>query len=177
MFTDRQGRRHHEGVVGPEAGQGVVRRRAARPDLDRPLSLGGGQGPGVDYLYTFMRTYYRDDTKATGWNNLAFPNVGMPHVLWELQGVRIAKFETGPIRMTQPRRSRCSSWFRHASARSAEQPPAMTSEIADLVAFLQWMGEPARSQRVRIGVCRDDLPRHLHDHCVASEPAFWKDIK
>ena len=42
-----------------------------------------GQGSGADYIYTYLRTYYRDDTKATGWNNLAFPNVGMPHVLHE----------------------------------------------------------------------------------------------
>ena len=32
-----------------------------------------GKGTGADYLYTYLRTYYRDDTKATGWNNLAFP--------------------------------------------------------------------------------------------------------
>src|SRR5437588_395722 len=48
---------------------------------------------GVDYLYTYLRSYYRDDTKATGWNNLAFPSVAMPHVLWELQGQRAARFE------------------------------------------------------------------------------------
>ena len=51
-------------------------------------------GTGADYLYTYLRTYYRDDTKATGWNNLAFPNVGMPHVLHELQGERRPVFET-----------------------------------------------------------------------------------
>lgn len=47
-----------------------------------------GQGTGADYIYTFLRTYHRDDTKATGWNNAAFPNVGMPHVLWELQATQ-----------------------------------------------------------------------------------------
>jgi hypothetical protein len=52
-----------------------------------------GQGSGADYLYTYLRTYYRDETKATGWNNLAFPSVGMPHVLWELQGQQRAVFE------------------------------------------------------------------------------------
>ena len=55
-------------------------------------SRAGRGGTGADYLYTYLRTYYRDDTKATGWNNLAFPNVGMPHVLWELQGQRAAEF-------------------------------------------------------------------------------------
>ena len=51
-------------------------------------SRAGSGGSGSDYLYTYLRTYYRDDSKPTGWNNLAFPNVGMPHVLWELQGER-----------------------------------------------------------------------------------------
>ena len=43
---------------------------------------------GADYLYTYLRTFYRDTSKPTGWNNLAFPNAGMPHVLWERQGPR-----------------------------------------------------------------------------------------
>jgi ubiquinol-cytochrome c reductase cytochrome c1 subunit len=63
-------------------------------------SRAGAQGQGADYLYTYLRTYYRDDTKATGWNNLAFPNVGMPHVLWELQGERAPCSKS---RRTRPR--------------------------------------------------------------------------
>ncbi len=51
-----------------------------------------GKGSGADYLYTYLRSYYRDDTKLTGWNNIVFPSVGMPHVLWELQGQRAAVF-------------------------------------------------------------------------------------
>jgi ubiquinol-cytochrome c reductase cytochrome c1 subunit len=45
----------------------------------------GSKGTGADYLYTYLRSYYKDDTKPTGWNNHAYPNVAMPHVLWELQ--------------------------------------------------------------------------------------------
>ena len=51
-----------------------------------------GKGSGADYLYTLWRTYYRDDAKPTGWNNLAFPDIGMPHALWQLQGERRARF-------------------------------------------------------------------------------------
>jgi ubiquinol-cytochrome c reductase cytochrome c1 subunit len=47
---------------------------------------------GVDYLYTYLRTYYQDDTKMTGWNNMAYPAVAMPNVFWELQGIRKAKY-------------------------------------------------------------------------------------
>ncbi len=43
-------------------------------------------GSGSDWLYTYLRSFYRDATRATGWNNAVFPNVGMPHVFWDLQG-------------------------------------------------------------------------------------------
>jgi ubiquinol-cytochrome c reductase cytochrome c1 subunit len=48
-------------------------------------SRAGAGGTGADYLYSYMRGFYRDETKPTGWNNHVFPNVAMPHVLWELQ--------------------------------------------------------------------------------------------
>jgi ubiquinol-cytochrome c reductase cytochrome c1 subunit len=65
------------------------------PDLTVVARSRAGQGgTGADYLYTYMRTFYRDDTTATGWNNLAFPSVAMPHVLWELSGERKPLFDT-----------------------------------------------------------------------------------
>ena len=66
---------------------------AAPPDLSVIARAKASEaGSGADWLYTYLRTFYRDDTRPTGWNNMVFPNVGMPHVLWELQGVRSAKF-------------------------------------------------------------------------------------
>ncbi len=43
---------------------------------------------GTDWLYSYFLAFYRDDKSATGWNNLVFPNVGMPHVLWSLSGTQ-----------------------------------------------------------------------------------------
>ena len=48
-------------------------------------SRAGAGGTGTDYLYTYMRSFYVDEAKPTGWNNHVFPNVAMPHVLWEMQ--------------------------------------------------------------------------------------------
>ncbi|HOE40495.1 MAG TPA: cytochrome c1 [Rhodoferax sp.] len=48
-------------------------------------SRAGAGGTGTDYLYSYMRGFYKDETKPTGWNNHVFPNVAMPHVLWEMQ--------------------------------------------------------------------------------------------
>ena len=55
----------------------------APPDL---TVIARGKPNGPSWLYTYMRTFYRDSTRHTGWNNLVFPNVGMPHALWEQQG-------------------------------------------------------------------------------------------
>ena len=40
---------------------------------------------------TYLRSFYKDPTRPTGWNNMLLPNVAMPHVLWELQGVQKIK--------------------------------------------------------------------------------------
>ena len=66
---------------------------AAPPDLTLiARSRASEVGSGPDWLYTYLRTFYRDENRPSGWNNLAFENVGMPHVLWELQGEQVAHF-------------------------------------------------------------------------------------
>jgi ubiquinol-cytochrome c reductase cytochrome c1 subunit len=45
---------------------------------------------GADWLYTSLRTFYRDDKTPRGWNNKVFPNAAMPHVLWKLQAEQSA---------------------------------------------------------------------------------------
>lgn len=61
------------------------------PDLTlMARSRAGEGGTGADYLYSYMRGFYRDETKPTGWNNHVFANVAMPHVLWELQSTLTA---------------------------------------------------------------------------------------
>lgn len=135
-----------------------------------------GVGPGVDYLYTFLRTYYRDETKPTGWNNLAFPNVGMPHVLWEMQGIRTARFEEKPDPHDPTKKVSQFAGFEMQMPGTMTQPQ-FDQSIADLVAFLQWMGEPNRSQRVRIGVI---VLIFLGVFTVIAwnlNRVFWKDIK
>jgi ubiquinol-cytochrome c reductase cytochrome c1 subunit len=67
---------------------------AMPPDLSvTARSRASHDGSGSDWLYTYLRGFYRDSSRATGWNNTVYPNVGMPHVLWELQGSRGASIE------------------------------------------------------------------------------------
>ena len=136
----------------------------------------GAKGSGADYLYTYMRNFYRDDTKATGWNNLAFPSVAMPHVMWELQGQRAAKFEEVADPHDHERKT-------HVFAGYEQLTPGKLSErqyddaVADLVAYLQWMGEPAQGQRFQLGVIVLIFLLFLTVFAWRLNASYWKDVK
>ena len=130
-------------------------------------SRAGHNGTGADYLYTYMRTFYNDDSKATGWNNLAFPNVGMPHVLWELQGERRAVFDE--------KTHEFKGW-------EQIKPGSMTADqydqaVGDLVAYLQWMGEPAQNTRKTIGIFVLLFLFGFMYIAWRLNAAYWKDVK
>jgi ubiquinol-cytochrome c reductase cytochrome c1 subunit len=135
-----------------------------------------GQGTGADYIYTYLRTYYRDDTKATGWNNLAFPSVGMPHVLWELQGQQRAVFAEEKDPHDPAKSVHVFKGFEQITPGTLSQAEYNIA-VADLVAFLQWMGEPMQGERVRLGVW---VLLFLLGFTIIAwrlNAAFWKDVK
>jgi ubiquinol-cytochrome c reductase cytochrome c1 subunit len=135
-----------------------------------------GQGSGADYLYTFLRTFYRDDSKATGWNNLAFPSVGMPHVLWELQGVRSATYADEKDPHDATKTVHVLKGFEQASPGKLSALD-YDNTVADLVAFLQWMGEPQQGLRVRLGVWVMMFMALVTLIAWRLNAAYWKDIK
>jgi ubiquinol-cytochrome c reductase cytochrome c1 subunit len=126
---------------------------AAPPDLSLITRSRSelGKGSGADYLYTYLRTFYRDDTKATGWNNLAFPGVAMPNVLWQLQGQRAAKFVTEKNPHDPSQTETIFEGFEQLTPGTLDER-GYNEAVADLVAYLQWVGEPAQATRERIGV-------------------------
>jgi ubiquinol-cytochrome c reductase cytochrome c1 subunit len=125
---------------------------ATPPDLSViARAKASSAGSGADWLYTYLRTYYRDDTRTLGWNNLVYPNVGMPHALWELQGIRDAKFVEEKDPHDEGRTMQKFVGFEQVT------PGKMTAQeydsaVADLVAFLQWTGEPVQNKRKQLGV-------------------------
>jgi ubiquinol-cytochrome c reductase cytochrome c1 subunit len=135
-----------------------------------------GKGSGADYLYTYLRTYYRDETKATGWNNLAFPSVGMPHALWELQGQRVAKFVDVPDPHDAKKTVHRFDGYEQISPGQLT-PLQYDQAVGDLVAYLQWMGEPAQGQRVRIGVWVLIFLGLFTVIAWRLNAAYWKDVK
>jgi ubiquinol-cytochrome c reductase cytochrome c1 subunit len=144
------------------------------PDLTLVArSRSGEGGSGADYLYTYLRTFYRDDTKATGWNNLVFPSVAMPHVMWQLQGERRPIFDKVESHGGEVQVLKRWEQITPGTMTSAEYDQAM----GDLVGYLQWMAEPARNTRIRIGVWVLLFLAMSLVFVWRLNAAYWKDIK
>ena len=137
-------------------------------------SRSGEGGSGADYLYTYLRSFYRDESRPTGWNNRVFPNVGMPNVLWELQGTQEAvveeeKGEGGHV-------EHVIKGFKLASA-GTMSAAEYDSNVADLVAYLQWMSEPAQKDRFRLGAVVVIFLLIFWFFAWRLNAAYWKDVK
>jgi len=133
-------------------------------------------GSGSDWLYTYLRTFYKDDTRPTGWNNLVFPNVGMPHVLWELQGIRTAKFAEEKDPHDPSKTVHKFAGFEQV------KPGKMTAleydnAVADLVSYLSWMSEPAQHTRKRLGVWVLLFLGLFTVFAWRLNAAYWKEVK
>jgi ubiquinol-cytochrome c reductase cytochrome c1 subunit len=125
---------------------------AAPPDLSLiARSKSSGAGPGSDWLYTYLRTFYKDDTRPLGWNNLVYPNVAMPHALWELQGVREAKFVDEKDPHDPTRTVHKFAGFEQVKP-GKMSPLEYDTAMADLVSFMSWMSEPVQNKRRQLGV-------------------------
>ena len=137
---------------------------AAPPDLSVIA-----RARGADWLYTYLRTFYRDDSRETGWNNLTFPNVVMPHVLYELQGQQVLKEQArqeGEIR---------------AQTLVVDTPGKLSPRdydklTADLVNYLVFMSEPARETRIRIGYAVLIFLGVLFVPVYLLKKEYWKDV-
>jgi len=141
---------------------------SAPPDLSM---IARSRGP--DWLYAFLRSFYRDPLSATGWNNLAFERVGMPHALWQLQGepvLQVREFKTKEEAEAAQIQTKSFSVVVEMEGETGgkeatryvlqsinvEKPGAISQAkydetVRDLVNFLVWLSEPTQVFRRQIG--------------------------
>jgi ubiquinol-cytochrome c reductase cytochrome c1 subunit len=100
---------------------------------------------GTDYVYSFLRGFYADDSTISGWNNLYLENSAMPNVLWELQGIRAANFEqTGDDSGT---------FLGFEAVTQGQLSEAEFDQVVrDIVNFLDFIGEPVQLERQALGI-------------------------
>ncbi len=158
---------------------------------------------GTDYIYTLLRGYYRDASSPTGWNNIAYPNISMPHVFWQEQGPRETRIE-----VNEARKDPKSGAVQHVNVVTVYEPGGASSrtetptaslgaegvsyafkplnqeqsrrfdeDVADLVAFLAFITDPTASKRAQIGVW---VLMFLAVFAVIAwrlNAVYWKDVK
>lgn len=134
---------------------------AAPPDLTIIARARASEfGSGSDWLYTYLRGFYRDDKRPTGWNNVVFENVGMPHVLWELQGQQVMG-EGHKLSIAKPGKLK---------------PEEYDALVADLVGYLQYMAEPIADTRKQLGMIVLIALAVLFVFAYALKREYWKDV-
>jgi ubiquinol-cytochrome c reductase cytochrome c1 subunit len=124
---------------------------------------------GADYIYSYMKGFYVDETTPTGWNNVAFPSVGMPHVLWKWQGEQRAVFETD------------ENGNKHFAHFEVAQPGEMTPEeydeaVRDLTNFMVYLAEPAKLKRYTIGFWVIVFLLIMVGLTYALKKEYWRDV-
>ena len=139
----------------------------APPDLS---VIARSRGP--DWLYTYLRTFYRDDSTATGWNNLLFDKAAMPHVLYQLQGEQRLKVKSVDD----------GHGGTHEVKELKLETPGVLSKteydtyVADLVNYLVYLGEPAATKRTQLGVIVMLFLFLMLGLTYALKHEYWRDI-
>ena len=129
---------------------------------------------GVDYVYTFLRSFYEDPSRPTGVNNAVLPQTAMPHVLAALQGLQRPRYET--------RVGEDGSKVEHLVGLDPGAPgdmpaAAYDSFVRDTVAFLEYVSEPAKAQRKALGVWVVLFLLMFTAFTWFLYKEYWKDVK
>lgn len=125
---------------------------------------------GTDWIYTYLKSFYLDETRPLGWNNKLFPNASMPNPLWEMQGLQqpvYGKAEAGGDRPVE----------KLVLATPGSQTPAQFDQsVRDITAFLEYAGEPAALKRQSLGVWVVLFLAFFTFLAWLLKKEFWKDV-
>ncbi|WP_057956410.1 cytochrome c1 [endosymbiont of Ridgeia piscesae] len=128
---------------------------------------------GVDWLYTYFRSFYVDESRPFGVNNIVFPDVGMPHVLWELQGPQKAVFRTEQ----DAAGNETHVFDKFEQIAPGKLSPGEYDDVArDLTAFLSYVGEPIQMKRKSMGIWVLLFIAAFFVLAYMLKKEYWKDV-
>lgn len=130
---------------------------AAPPDLSVEV-----RARGADWVYAYLRGFYKDDTRPSGWNNTVFDKVAMPHVLYELQGIQVLNHETHQLELVKAGRM---------------NPQEYDAFVGDLTNYMTYMAEPKQQNRKHTGIWVLLILGVLLVMAKKLKKEYWKDIK
>lgn len=126
---------------------------------------------GSNWIYTYLKSFYLDETRPLGWNNQLFPNASMPNPLWQLQGMQHAEFSEPDA----------TTGERHVEALKITQPGRQNAAefdqtARDITNFLEYAGEPAALKRQSMGVWVILFLAALTFLFFLLKQEYWKDV-
>jgi ubiquinol-cytochrome c reductase cytochrome c1 subunit len=137
------------------------------------LSL-AARSRSYDWLYTYLRSFYRDPASRSGWNNTVFPNVAMPHALWEYQGQQV-------LQVTERMDSLTGDTIQTRKLvldRPGQLTPLQYDQyVADLVNFLAYVGEPNQASRKQWGILVLFFLAGFFVLTWMLKKEYWKDVR
>ena len=129
----------------------------APPDLSVEV-----RARGADWVYAYLRGFYRDESTPTGWNNAVYDKVAMPHVLYELQGEQKLNHETHRLELVKPGKL---------------SPTEYNAYVGDLTNFMAYMAEPSKQGRQKTGLWVLLFLGVMLVLAKKLKNQYWKDIK
>lgn len=138
-----------------------------------------------DWIYTYLRAFYRDDSSPSGWNNSLFENVAMPHAMYELQGVQKLVGKVDETAHGDAAGHGADGDQGHTVVGDTKfelvhpgklSPAEFDKAMGDLTAFLTYLGEPAQLKRKKIGVFSIAFVLFLMGLCYLLKKEYWRDV-
>jgi ubiquinol-cytochrome c reductase cytochrome c1 subunit len=127
---------------------------------------------GANWLYTYLNSFYLDPARPMGVNNALFKNVGMPHVLWELQGLR--SMHTSKVKDSHGHEVEKVTYEQVTEGKMSEAEYRKATN--DLVNFLVYLGEPVKLERQRIGILVMFFLVIFFIFSYLLKKEYWKDV-
>lgn len=126
---------------------------------------------GSDWIYTYLKSFYLDESRPVGWNNTVFPNASMPNPLWHLQGLQHAEYGKAEAGGERP-----------VTKLTVTQPGTLDAQgfdrvARDITAFLEYAGEPAALKRQSIGVWVVLFLALLTFLAWLLKKEYWRDVE
>jgi len=127
---------------------------------------------GVDWLYTYLRSFYIDESRPFGVNNRVFPDVGMPNVLWRLQGMQKAVYKGEGDQQVIDKLVPADG----PAGQGEMTPEEFDGAVRDLTAFLSYIAEPIQMERKRLGIWVLLFIAVFFVLAYALKKEYWKDV-
>ena len=122
---------------------------------------------GIDYVYSYLKAYYKDDAHPSGYENLVMPGTQMPNPFALMQGDQVLTDDAEATRLLQALR---------LESRGNMSPQAFDDYVTAIVAYLEYSSDPHQDYRKQIGIYVLGFLVVMTLIMIALDLAYWQKI-